>query len=147
MSPINSSAERAVTTGRWTSRFADLLAAHALADFVLQTGWQARYKRGGLGSDARARKALASHVGVYTLACAGVLAGVARSRGPVTAALTAAAIALPHAAIDDKRLLGVLMRKVKKVDIEPVPAGLSLLVDQSAHLLSLWTVSRVLGDD
>src|SRR5215469_5142376 len=112
----------------WTSRFADLLAAHAMADFVLQTGWQARYKCGGLGSDTRARRALGSHVGVYTLTCAGVLAGVARSRGPATATLCAAAIAIPHAVIDDKRLMAIWMRKVKKVDIEPVPANLALLV-------------------
>lgn len=143
----DSTRDGATANGYWTSRFADLLAAHALADFVLQTGWQARYKCGGLGGDPRARRALGSHVGVYTLACTGVLAGVARSRGPAKAALAAAAIAIPHAVIDDKRVMAVLMRRVKKVEVEPAPTALTLMVDQSAHLLSLWALSRALGDD
>ncbi len=131
----------------WSTRFADLLAAHALADFVLQTNSQARYKAGGFGGDARSRRALGSHVGVYTLACAGVLAGVARSRGPAVAVLTAGAIALPHAVIDDKRLITRWMKRVKKVDVEHPPANLAMMVDQSVHLLSLWAVARALGDD
>ncbi len=132
---------------RWTGRLADLLAAHALADFVLQTDWQARCKRGGLGADTRSRKALGAHVGVYTLACAGVLSGVARQRGPLAAAASAAAIAIPHAVVDDQRLLAAWMRRVKKVGPEPAPALLALAVDQSVHLLSLWAVARALGDD
>lgn len=131
----------------WTSRFADLLAAHALADFVLQTDRQAHYKAGGLGSDACSRRALGSHVGIYTLACSGVLAGVARRRGPVTALLTAGAIAIPHAVIDDRRLMARWMRQVKKVDVVPAPANLALLLDQGVHVISLWAVARVLGDD
>jgi hypothetical protein len=130
----------------WTSRFSDLLAAHALADFVLQTEYQARYKAGGIGGDARSRRALGSHVCVYTLTCAGVLAGVARSHGPAAALLTAGAIAIPHAVVDDKRLMARWMRRVKKVSAEPAPANLALMVDQSVHLLSLWAVARALGD-
>lgn len=132
---------------RWTSRFADLLVAHTLADFVLQTDWQARCKPGGLGHDACSRRALGSHVGVYTLACAGVLAGVARSRGRLAAAATAAAIAIPHAVVDDRRLMAAWMKHVKKTTVEPSPPTLTMLVDQSVHLLSLWAVARALGDD
>lgn len=132
---------------RWTERFADLLAAHALADFVLQTERQARLKAGGLTGPAPSRRALASHVGVYTLSCGGVLAGIARRRGPATAAAAGAAIAIPHALVDDRRLLAAWMRRVKHADPEASPAVLTMVVDQAIHLLSLWALARALGDD
>jgi hypothetical protein len=137
----------AVGTTDWTSRFGDLIASHALGDFIFQTDWQARHKRGGLGADATARRALGAHVTVYTLACSGVLAGVARSRGPAHALLAAAAIAVPHAIIDDGRLLASWMERVKKVEASAAPPGLLLMVDQSVHLLSLWALARALGSD
>jgi hypothetical protein len=61
--------------------------------------------------------------------------------------LTAAAIAIPHAVVDDRRLVARWMRRVKKVTVEPVPANLTLMVDQSVHLLSLWALARALGND
>jgi hypothetical protein len=64
----------------WTSRFADLLTAHVVGDFLLQTDWQAQNKRGGLAGEATSRQALVRHVGVYTLACAPTLVGIARAR-------------------------------------------------------------------
>lgn len=131
---------------RWTERFADLLAAHALADFVLQTEQQALQKCGGLTGARCSRRALASHVAVYTLSCGGVLAGIAKSRGSSTAIKAAAAIAVPHAIVDDRRLLAGWMRAVKRTDPETMPT-LSMVVDQSVHLICLWALARTLGDD
>ena len=134
-------------TKTWTSRFADLIVAHAVGDFILQSDWEARNKPGGLGSDPRSRRALASHVAVYTLACSGVLAGVARSRGVYTAALAAAAIAVPHAIVDDRGLLRLWLREVKRLDVDVAPPSLEIFVDQSVHLVCLWALARTLGDD
>jgi uncharacterized protein DUF3307 len=134
-------------TKTWTSRFADLIVAHAVGDFILQSDWEARNKPGGLGTDPTSRRALGSHVAVYTLACSGVLVGVARSRGVPAAALAAAAIALPHAIVDDRGLLRLWLRDVKGLDVDETPPSLEFLVDQSMHLVCLWALARALGDD
>ena len=52
----------------WVSVLAGFLVAHMVGDYLLQTDWQARNKRGGLSGDAVARRALISHVTTYTLA-------------------------------------------------------------------------------
>ena len=52
----------------WVSLLAGFLVAHMVGDYLLQTDWQARNKRGGLGRDRVARRALVSHVSTYTLA-------------------------------------------------------------------------------
>ena len=52
----------------WVSVFAGFLVAHMVGDYLLQTDWQARHKRGGLGGDRVARRALVTHVTTYTLA-------------------------------------------------------------------------------
>jgi hypothetical protein len=134
------------TAQTWTSRFADLLASHALGDYVLQTDWQARQKRDGLGGDKIARRALGIHVACYTVACSGAIVGISRSRGPVKAALSAGAIAIPHALVDDGRLLAAWMLHTKGLELEDAPPGLVMALDQSAHLLCLWALARALGD-
>jgi hypothetical protein len=131
----------------WTSRFADLLAAHAVGDFLLQTDWQAQNKRGGLAQNATSRQALAGHVAVYTLACAPVLAGIARGRGGRLAALAAVGIALPHAILDDGRLLARWAHWGKRLEEAEAPGNVMLMVDQSVHLLCLWALARTIGDD
>ena len=35
----------------WVAVFAGFLVAHMVGDYLLQTDWQARHKRGGLGRD------------------------------------------------------------------------------------------------
>jgi len=122
------------------------MASHALGDYVLQTDRQARHKREGLGADKSARRALGVHVACYTLACSGVIAGIARSRGPAIAALSVGAIAIPHAVLDDGRLLAAWMSHTKGLELEDAPPGLVMAVDQSAHLLCLWALARTLGD-
>ena len=52
----------------WVSVFAGFLVAHMVGDYLFQTDWQARHKRGGLGGDPVARRALLTHVTTYTLA-------------------------------------------------------------------------------
>ena len=51
----------------WVSVFASFLVAHMVGDYLFQTDWQARNKRGGL-SGGVALRALATHVTTYTLA-------------------------------------------------------------------------------
>jgi hypothetical protein len=51
----------------WVEVFAVFLVCHAVGDFALQTDWQARFKFEGLGGDPVRRRALFSHVTVYTL--------------------------------------------------------------------------------
>jgi Protein of unknown function (DUF3307) len=131
----------------WTSRFADLLAAHAVGDFLLQTDWQAQNKRGGLAPDATSRQALARHVAVYTLACAPTVVGIARARGARVAAVAALGIALPHAILDDGRLLACWAYWGKRLEETEAPATVMLMVDQSVHLLCLWALARIVGDD
>jgi hypothetical protein len=134
------------TAETWTSRFANLIASHALGDYILQTDSQARRKHDGLGADKIARRALGLHVGCYTLAYSGVIGGISRSRGPALAALSAAAIAIPHAVVDDGRLLATWMSRTKGLEPEDAPPGLVMAVDQSVHLLCLWALARALGD-
>ena len=42
----------------WVSVFAAFLVAHMVGDYLFQTDWQARNKRGGLSGSAVARRAL-----------------------------------------------------------------------------------------
>ena len=58
----------------WVSVFAGFLVAHMVGDYLLQTDWQARHKRGGL-SDPAARRPLVTHVTTYTLAASRPLLG------------------------------------------------------------------------
>ena len=52
---------------RWEEVFAVFLVCHVAGDYLLQTDWQAANKRGGLGRNREARRALFAHVSVYTL--------------------------------------------------------------------------------
>ena len=113
--------------------------SHLAGDFLLQTDWQATYKYGGLGGDARARAALSSHVTIYTLCFVPALIWVGSDIGALAAIGLALMIFLPHLVIDDGRLLGLYMRRVKRSD--PPPAGLTASVDQSLHLICLWATA------
>ena len=53
---------------RWAPVFAGFLVAHMVGDYLFQTDWQARHKKGGLTAGGVSTKALASHVATYTLA-------------------------------------------------------------------------------
>jgi Protein of unknown function (DUF3307) len=113
---------------------------HLVGDFLLQTDWQATHKGGGLGRDPVARRALFTHVGVYTLSFVPALVWIGDEQGAAVAVGIGALIAIPHLVIDDMRLLNRYMVKVKRC-ADPPPVGLTVSVDQSFHLICLWATA------
>jgi hypothetical protein len=113
-----------------------------VGDYLFQTDWQARNKRGGL-SGGVAFRALASHVTTYTLAFAPALIWIGDELDPAWALLAAALIFLPHLIVDDGRLVRLYLARVKRVDGFDV--GIAASVDQSFHVLSLFLVAILLG--
>jgi hypothetical protein len=128
----------------WTELFLVFLVSHLTGDYLLQTEWQASHKRGGLGPDPVARRALLSHIAVYTLAFVPALVWAADELGALTAVIAAVAVALPHLVIDDARALTLYIDRVKHV---PPPASPPLFaaVDQSTHLVCLWLVAVLMS--
>jgi hypothetical protein len=119
----------------WVEALALFAVSHLVGDYVLQTDWQALHKRGGLGSDPTARRALISHIATYTLAFVPALIWLGVETGPWGAIGIGALIAAPHLIQDDGRLLGAYMRGVKGVR---EPSELLLMsVDQSFHFAAL----------
>ena len=126
----------------WVSVFASFLVAHMVGDYLFQTDWQARNKRGGL-SGGIAFRALASHVTTYTLAFAPALIWIGDELDAAWALLAAALIFLPHLVVDDGRIVRFYLARVKHVDGFDV--GIAASVDQSFHVLSLFLVAILLG--
>ena len=127
----------------WAEVFVALVVSHLAGDFLLQTGWQAANKPGGLGRDPIRRRALFSHVLTYGLAFVPALVWlVSDLRGWVAA--TAAAIVVPHLIQDDGRLLDAYIRTVKR---SVVPPGdfVYVAVDQSFHVIALFLVAVAAG--
>lgn len=122
--------------------FAEFFVSHHVGDYLLQTDFQALHKAKGLSADAEARRALVAHALTYTAAFVPSLVGVARRRGLGRAAAVAAAIALPHVAIDDGRLVKAYMERVKGGESAD-NASLRASVDQSLHMACLWAAARV----
>jgi hypothetical protein len=126
----------------WVSIFASFLVAHMVGDYLFQTDWQARNKRGGL-SGGVAFRALFSHVTTYTLAFAPALIWIGDQLDAGWALLAAALIFLPHFVLDDGRIVRLYLARVKHVDGFDV--GIAASVDQSFHILSLFLVAILLG--
>jgi Protein of unknown function (DUF3307) len=126
----------------WVSVFASFLVAHMVGDYLFQTDWQARNKRGGL-SGGVAFRALATHVTTYTLAFAPALIWIGEELDAGWALLAAALIFLPHLVVDDGRIVRLYLARVKRADGFDV--GLAASVDQSFHVLSLFLVAILLG--
>jgi len=126
----------------WVSVFASFLVAHMVGDYLFQTDWQARNKRGGL-SGGVAFRALASHVTTYTLAFAPALIWIGDELDVGWALLAAALIFLPHLLVDDGRIVRLYLSHVKRA--EAFDVGLAASVDQSFHILSLFLVAILLG--
>lgn len=127
----------------WVEVFAVFVVCHMVGDYLLQTDWQATYKRGGLGPDPRARRALASHIFTYTLAYVPAFIWLAADLGAELVAV-AALVAVPHWIQDDGRLLSIYIRKVKG----PEAAGnmtVAAAADQSFHGVALLLVSFLAG--
>jgi uncharacterized protein DUF3307 len=127
----------------WVDVFAVLVVSHAAGDFLLQTEWQATHKRGGLNGSRERRRALAAHVLTYTLAFAPALVWLAGDATALGLAALLAGIAVPHALIDDGRLLCAYVRAVKH--LEPAPGPLLTAIDQSVHLVILFALAVAAG--
>jgi hypothetical protein len=135
--------DAAVADVAWVDVFAVLLVSHAAGDFLLQTQWQARNKRAGLGHDAERRRALLAHVTTYTVAFVPALAWLAGDLGAMGTLSLAAGVFIPHLVQDDGRLLEAYVRTVKHT--EPTPGMLMLAVDQSFHVVMLFGLALAVG--
>ena len=129
----------------WVEVFSVFLVSHLVGDFLLQTEWQARNKHGGLGPDREARRALASHILTYTLAFVPALVWLGDETGAGVALGAAALIALPHLLQDDGRLVHEYVARVKGIDSAANP-GVTVMVDQSFHLVALLALALLVGD-
>jgi hypothetical protein len=127
----------------WVSVLAGFLVAHMVGDYLLQTDWQARHKRGGLGGDRVARKALICHVTSYTLAFLPAFVWIAIELNVAWAVVAAILVYVPHLVIDDGRVVAVYLHRVKHAD--GLNLGLAASVDQSFHVLSLFLAAMVIG--
>ena len=127
----------------WVSVLAAFLVAHMVGDYLLQTDWQARNKRGGLGPDPVARRALVTHVATYTLAFLPALVWIGAELEPVWAVVAGILVFLPHLLIDDGRVVRLYLVRVKRAD--GLNLGLAASVDQSFHVLSLFLVALLVG--
>lgn len=121
----------------WVEIFAVFFVCHLVGDYLLQTDWQARHKRGGLGSDPVRRRALLSHIGTYTLAFVPALVWLADEIGAAAAVGIGALIAVPHLIQDDGRVLSAFVRRVKgETALTELPVVAQ--VDQSFHTVALF---------
>jgi hypothetical protein len=128
----------------WVSVFTAFLVAHMVGDYLFQTDWQARHKRGGLSGDRVALRALVSHVTTYTLAFVPALIWIADQLDAGWALLSAALIFIPHLVLDDGRFVRAYLTNVKRA--EGFDLGLAASVDQSFHVLSLFLVALLVGN-
>ena len=78
----------------WVDVLAVFIVAHMVGDYLLQTDWQAKNKRGGL-SGGVALRALSAHVATYTLAFVPALIWIGGELGAGWAVLTARARRAP----------------------------------------------------
>ena len=127
----------------WVAVLAGFLVAHMVGDYLLQTDWQARHKRGGLGPDPVARKALVSHVSTYTLAFLPAFIWIGSELGAIWAIIAAVLVFIPHLIIDDGRVVSLYLARVKRVD--GLNLGVAASVDQSFHVVSLFLAAMVIG--
>lgn len=127
----------------WVEIFAAFVVSHLVGDYLLQTDWQARHKRGGLAGDPVRRRALLSHVLVYTLAFAPALIWMADDLG-AGVVWVAALVFIPHLIQDDGRPVSWFIRNVKGCD-DASAAEIFTPVDQSMHVLALFGLALVAG--
>jgi hypothetical protein len=117
--------------------FEKLFVAHLVADWLLQTEWQA------LNKDHNYR-ALFSHIGVYSLVILGVLL-VNFGFQNITVYWVVGMIALTHAFID-RRWPVIWFMKTFRLIVEREPKQVLLLaVDQTFHILLLAIAALVIS--
>lgn len=127
----------------WVEVFVLFAVSHLVGDYILQTDWQATHKRGGLGADPVARRALISHIATYALAFVPVLIWVADDLG-AGALWVAALIVVPHFVQDDGRVVDWWIEHFKRTADEAKPF-VALAVDQTMHVVALLGVAVVAG--
>jgi hypothetical protein len=127
----------------WVEVFAVFIVCHLAGDYLIQTDWQAANKRGGLGADPTARRALISHVTTYTLAFVPALLWLAFEIEAKVIPV-GALIFIPHLVQDDGRLLAAYMLNVKSLSYRDNPLVFGA-VDQSFHVLTLFGISLLAG--
>lgn len=121
---------------RWDEVFLVFLACHLAGDFLLQTEWQALNKTRGLSRNREARRALFSHVTIYTLCFVPAIVWIASETSALAIGLLPL-IFIPHLIQDDARVLIAWNRKVKGG--APVPGDpLYMAIDQSFHFVVLF---------
>lgn len=128
----------------WVEVFAVFFVCHLVGDYLLQTDWQARNKRGGLGRDPLARRALVSHIASYTLAFVPALVWLGDDIGAGAAVGIGAVIAVPHLIQDDGRALTAYVVRVKgegALEERSIMAA----ADQSFHVLALFLTALLAG--
>lgn len=118
----------------WVEVFAVFLVSHLVGDFLLQTDWQARHKREGLGAGGESRRALLAHVVTYTAAFVPALVWIALEQNVALALGIGLAIAIPHLIQDDGRLVEVYSARVKGLQGDKM---VRIAVDQTFHILAL----------
>jgi Protein of unknown function (DUF3307) len=123
----------------WSDVFLVFAVSHLVGDFAFQTEWQAQHKRGGLGPDPVARRALVTHVLTYTLAFVPALVWLWDDLGAGVLAL-AALLAGEHLVQDDGRLLSSWVRSVKRTDPSRHPPVM-IAVDQTFHAVVLLALA------
>ena len=128
----------------WVSILAGFLVAHMVGDYLFQTDWQARNKRGGLSGSDVSRRALLTHVTTYTLAFMPAFIWIGSELDAVWAIVAAVLVYVPHLIIDDGRLVAFYLARVKRV--EGLNVSLAASVDQSFHVLSLFLVALLVGN-
>jgi hypothetical protein len=120
----------------WGAVFVVFFVSHQAGDYLLQTNWQAMHKRGGLGRDPVARRALLTHTFTYSCAYVPAFIWISSQLGWTTLVI-AAAVSLPHLIQDDTRLLMLYDRRIKGLD--PIENHtVAALVDQAFHMIALF---------
>ena len=127
----------------WVEVFAVFVVSHLSGDYLLQTEWQATNKRGGLGSDPVARRALLAHITTYVLAFVPALVWLADDLG-AGVLWVAALIGIPHLVQDDGRLLTGYISRVNGAPAARNPA-IFAAVDQTFHILTLFLIALLAG--
>jgi hypothetical protein len=122
--------------------FAVLVVSHLVGDYLFQTDWQARHKRGGLGSDPVARRALVLHVVSYTIAFVPAFIWMRHNLGAGGIVGIAALVFIPHLIQDDGRLLLSYLRSIKGCS-DQTAAEIFTAVDQSFHIVTLFGIALV----
>src|SRR5436190_24236112 len=102
----------------------------------MQTEWQAVNKRNGLSRDPVARRALFSHVFVYTLGFVPAVIWIATEKSALAFVLLPV-VFIPHLIQDDSRLLIAWNRAVKGGSPSP-GEPVYMAIDQSFHFVFLF---------